>query len=75
MKPVDFPEANVVFAKDQKEYLPLPAHKDADGVVNSCWEFTDAEIETILLERKIFISQSTFNQLLQPIRPHTELNN
>lgn len=25
MKPVEFPGVNVVFAKDQPEYIPLPA--------------------------------------------------
>jgi hypothetical protein len=27
MKPVEFPGVNVVFAKDQSEYMPLPAMK------------------------------------------------
>ena len=27
MKPVEFPGVNVVFAKDQPEYVPLPAMK------------------------------------------------
>lgn len=27
MKPVEFPGVNVVFAKDQPEYIPLPAMK------------------------------------------------
>lgn len=27
MKPVEFPGVNVVFAKDQPEYMPLPAMK------------------------------------------------
>lgn len=31
MTPIEFPEHNVVFAKDQPEYLPLPAHK-SNGV-------------------------------------------
>nr|UVY42675.1 MAG: hypothetical protein [Bacteriophage sp.] len=29
MKPVEFPGVNVVFAKDQPEYMPLPAMKNA----------------------------------------------
>ena len=27
MKPVEFPGVNVIFAKDQPEYMPLPAMK------------------------------------------------
>lgn len=30
MKPIPFPEQTVVIAKDQPEYLPLPAHRIAD---------------------------------------------
>ena len=30
MKPIEFPEQNVVFAKDQLEYNPLPAHRTED---------------------------------------------
>lgn len=38
MTPIEFPEHNVVFAKDQPEYLPLPAHKSngVTGEVTSC---------------------------------------
>jgi hypothetical protein len=35
MKPVEFPGVNVVFAKDQPEYMPLPAmkiHNDPQGL-------------------------------------------
>lgn len=31
MKPVEFPGVNVVFAKDQPEYVPLPAMKVPDA--------------------------------------------
>lgn len=37
MKPVEFPGVNVVFAKDQPEYMPLPAMKipnDPQGAYN-----------------------------------------
>jgi hypothetical protein len=30
MKPVEFPEVNIVYAKDQPEYIPLPGHKVND---------------------------------------------
>lgn len=72
MKPIEFDHSNVVYAKDQPEYLPLPAHKTSDGTVTSCWELSDDEIMDICKSRKIFISQLTFNQPLQPILPSTE---
>jgi len=31
MKIVSFKECNTIFAKDQSEYLRLPAHKTNDG--------------------------------------------
>lgn len=36
MKPIEFPGVNVVFAKDQPEYMPLPAMKipnDPQGLI------------------------------------------
>jgi hypothetical protein len=37
MKPISFEQQNVVFAKDQKEYQPLPAYKSdfSDGRVTT----------------------------------------
>lgn len=34
---IKFDGCNITFAEDQPEYLPLPAHKTADGKVTSCW--------------------------------------
>jgi len=72
MKPVEFDGANTVFAKDQPEYLPLPAHRTADGMVITCWQFTWFERFKILLFGRMWFSQLTFNQLLQPQRPSVE---
>lgn len=41
MKPVEFPGVNVVFAKDQPEYMPLPAMKipnDPQGLIITKWQ-------------------------------------
>lgn len=70
MKPTEFEEQNVVFAKDQPEYQPLPAHKalnDTRGTVVSCWELSPEEIELINQTGKVYVSQLTFNQPLQPL--------
>lgn len=67
MKPIEFPEQNVVYAKDQPEYLNLPVHRDEVGTVTSCWELTPEEIETVKKTGKVYLRQMTFNQALQPV--------
>ncbi len=70
MNPIDFKGSNVVFAKDQPQYLQLPAHVDrVNGVVTSCWKLTWKERLKVLITGKMFISQLTFNKALQPISP------
>jgi len=64
----------VVYAKDQPEYLPLPALKTEDGLVVTCWELTDEEVEQVVKNKKFYFSQLTFNQPLQPMRPVTDLS-
>lgn len=72
MKPVEFEGSNVVYAKDQPPYLPLPAHRNEDGRVTSCWQLSVWERFKILLTGRIFWTQMTFDQPLQPIRPSLE---
>lgn len=73
MKPIEFPEQNIVFAKDQPQYLQLPAHvvDEPEGRVISCWQLTEEEILEILMSGKLWITQMSFNEKLQPIRPQT----
>jgi len=73
MRPIEFKGQNVIFAKDQPEYQPLPALRMPDGEVYTCWEFTDEEIEAVIRTRCIYFKQLTFNQPLQPILPLVEL--
>lgn len=75
MKPIEFPGHNVVFAKDQPEYQPLPAMRLPDGTVITCWELTDEDLETIKSTRRMYLSQLTFNQPLQPIFMTPDLSN
>jgi hypothetical protein len=69
MKPIEFEYSNRIFAKDQPEYLPLPAHVTTDGVVTSCWRLTLGERIKVLFTGRIFWSTMTFNQPLQPQLP------
>ncbi len=72
MKPIEFPEQNVIYAKDHPQYKPLPAHRTICGQVTSCWQLTPEEIEEVKLTGKIFLTQSTFNQALQPVMLKTD---
>lgn len=69
MRPIEFPEQNCVYAKDQPEYQPLPAHKTDDGMVVSCWALTWRERLQVLFSGKVWWSVLTFNQRLQPQMP------
>lgn len=68
MKPVEFEEQNVVFAKDQPEYQPLPAFRNNSeyGEVVSCWKLSFAERLRILFTGKMWVSLMTFNKPLTP---------
>lgn len=68
MRPIIFEGANVTYAKDQPEYLPLPAYKSIDGIVTTCWELTPEERIEILETGCVYLQQMTFNQPLQPVK-------
>lgn len=68
MKPIQFPEANITFGKDQPEYQPLPAFRanTPQGEVVTCWKFTFWERLRILFGGKLWLHLLTFNQPLTP---------
>ena len=68
MKPVTFKGMNCTFAKDQPEYLPLPAHKTDDGMVTTLWKAGLLERLKVLLTGKIIVVVMTFNAPLQPLK-------
>lgn len=75
MKPIKFKGSNIVFAKDQPEYLPLPAWRkpnDSQGVVVSCWKATFKERLKILFTGRLYLSLLTFNKPLTPNRIYAE---
>lgn len=69
MKPVEFAEQNVVFAKDQPEYLPLPAYISPAGEVTSCWQMDWRERLRVLRTGRVFFTALTFGAPLQPQLP------
>ena len=66
MKPVKFKEANMTYAENQPEYLPLPVHKTKGGEVISCWKLSLMERLRVLFAGNVWLSSLTFNKSLQP---------
>ncbi len=70
MKPIEFPEQTTIVAKDQPEYMPLPAFIDSgpQGDVISCWQLTWKERLQILFTGKIWLSLWCFHKPITPSR-------
>ena len=70
MKLVDFPERNIEIAKDQDEYLTIPAHayKDTTGTVCFCWKLSILERIRLLFSGVLWHQVYTFYKPLQPVR-------
>lgn len=75
MKPVEFPGVNVVFAKDQPEYMPLPAMKipnDPQGLIITKWQLSPEELERVKETGTIHLSMLTFITGALPFRYRNE---
>lgn len=74
MKPIEFKGQNMVFAKDQPEYLPLPALRldDKMGQVISCQHLTFSERIRVLFTGKIWVSLCMFGEPLTPSKLTTK---
>ena len=62
MKAIEFKEQNVEIAKDQDEYLTLPAYKADDGTMVTCQGLSFCERLKVLFTGKIWMSELTFNK-------------
>jgi hypothetical protein len=74
MQPIEFPEANVVLAKDQPDYAPLPVFLDRTDPalpMTACFELSEAEKEEIARTGKLYYTQLTFGRAFQPVRLST----
>ncbi len=71
MKPIEFKGQNIVFAKDQPEYLPLPAYQDDEqgGRIFHCWKLSFWERCKIFLTGRLWINVLNFHRSPQPIKP------
>lgn len=71
LKAIEFPQQNTVIAKNQPEYLPLPAKLSGheDGLMAVCYRLTFWEIVKLIFTRKLWIETLTFHRGVTPIRP------
>ena len=60
--------SSVLYARNQHEYLPLPALISLDGETISCWQLTWGERVRVFLTGKVWLTILTFNHPLQPVR-------
>lgn len=66
MQLTEFAGQNITIAKDQPEYIPMPAYIAADGTVTCCWRLTWRERLRLLRSGVIWHQILTFRQPLQP---------
>jgi hypothetical protein len=68
LKPIVKPR-EIVYAKDQPEYVPLPALvSDDDGVVTTRWSLTWRERIVLLFGGNLYLQVLTFHRRLQPVK-------
>jgi len=65
MHPIEFSDQNKVWAKNQPDYLPLPAYTDTMQTV-SCWKLSLWERLYVLFTGKMWLYQLNFSRPLQP---------
>ncbi|MCF7827190.1 MAG: hypothetical protein K9N29_11140 [Candidatus Marinimicrobia bacterium] len=73
MKPIEFKQQNLILAKDQPEYRPLPVLRldSFQGDTISCWKLSWRERFKLMFTGKIWISMLTFRRPPMPILPTT----
>lgn len=68
MKPIEFPEQNIIATSDDENVKPLPVCISPDGFQSiSCWEVTDEDIERIKQTKRIYLSQMNYGAPLYPV--------
>lgn len=66
LKRAEHPE--IVYAKNQPPYIPLPAVRSDDGRVTTRWRLTWRERLTLLLRGDLYLQVLTFGGPLQPVK-------
>lgn len=65
MKPIEFKQHNVTWAKNQKGYRPLPAYTDERETI-SCWRLTLLERVKLIFCGRLWLRQVNAGKPLQP---------
>lgn len=65
MKPINFPGQNCVFARNQPQYLQLPAHQ-SENRVTTCWFPTWRERLRLIFGAPVWLQVLNFGEPLQP---------
>jgi hypothetical protein len=65
--------SEIVFAKEQPQYIPLPALKFEDGLVVTRWKLSWRERVNLIFGDSIYLGLLTYNRPLQPIRMSTSV--
>lgn len=60
------PEAERLYAKDQPQYLTMPALRSQDGIVTTRWKLSFRERLSVLLSGHVWLQLMTFNGAPQP---------
>lgn len=68
----DIRDELVYFAKDQPEYITLPAWRGDDGRVVTRWKLSWKERLQVLLGGSIWLSVLTLKHPLQPVKLETQ---
>ena len=68
MKALEFKEQNLVYAKGQPQYLPLPCHRQADGTATFGFELDFTELIKITRSKEIHLTILAFFTPIQPMR-------
>lgn len=63
---------SVVYAKDQPQYLPLPACRTADGEVVTRWKLNWRSRLAVVFGADLYVTLLTFNKPLTPLRVSIE---
>lgn len=76
MVSVDFPGRNIIVGKDQPEYLPLYGLVIPNEYVEiiTCFEMSEEEFQEFAKTRRLYLSQWTFGNKYQPMRPMIDLS-
>jgi hypothetical protein len=65
--------SEIVFAKEQPQYIPLPALKFEDGLVVTRWSLSLWERIQVLFGGSVYLGLLTNNKPLQPIKMSTSV--